>query len=260
MRAMKTGTISKIYFDHEKLDVYRGALEFVAWADKLLQGIEVGISAKDHLKRASESAVRNLVRANSKRRQSERTRVFEIAYGSALECVACLDVLRAWGLVGESDLIGGKEALHRVVSMIIRIRAAQSPTVHECRGHYVGNGGRPSEPSFSHDKLRVYRSALEFISWSAALIQSEAIGLSCARELDKHATGIVLNIAEGNGKFSEKDRRRFLQIALSAGLQAATSLDILEARSVISRRQNERGKLQLRELVSMIGALARGLS
>jgi four helix bundle protein len=86
------------------------------------------------------------------------------------------------------------------------------------------------------------------------------IGLSCARELDKHATGIVLNIAEGNGKFSEKDRRRFLQIALSAGLQAATSLDILEARSVISTRQNERGKLQLRELVSMIGALARGLS
>ncbi len=55
------------------------------------------------------------------------------------------------------------------------------------------------------------------------------------------------------------DRKRFLHIAISAGLQAASSLDIMSARSMIAPDVNRQGKEHLCEIVSMISALARSL-
>jgi four helix bundle protein len=98
------------------------------------------------------------------------------------------------------------------------------------------------------------------VKWCAALIQSEAVGLSRGRELDRHVTGLVLNVAEGNGTFSVADRRRFLDIALAAGLQAAASLDLLMARGCIAEDAARQGKNHLGEIVSMIGAMSRSLS
>ena len=66
-------------------------------------------------------------------------------------------------------------------------------------------------------------------------------------------------MAEGNGKFSMKDRKRFLDTAVSAGLQAASSLDILAARTMITQKVSDQGKEHMREIVSMIAAMARSL-
>jgi hypothetical protein len=62
---------------------------------------------------------------------------------------------------------------------------------------------------FHHEKLTVYQRALEFASWSPDLIESLTKKTSTRDHLERSGDSIALNIAEGNGKFSKKDRARF---------------------------------------------------
>src|SRR5438046_9989054 len=107
----------KIYFDHEKLDVYREAISFCAWAGDLLNTISAKAAAKDHLDRASTSIPLNIAEGNGKFSAKDRARFLEIARGSALECAACLDVLIARKLAGPEKMTSAKENLARDVLM-----------------------------------------------------------------------------------------------------------------------------------------------
>jgi four helix bundle protein len=91
----------KIYFDHEKLDVYRESIAFYAWAGEFLGSISAKAAAKDQLDRASTSIALNIAEGNGKFSAKDRSRFFEVARGSALECAACLDVLFARKLATE---------------------------------------------------------------------------------------------------------------------------------------------------------------
>ena len=81
------------FFDHEKLDVYREAIRFVAWADELLETIPKNLAVHNQLDRAATSIPLNIAEGNGKYTAPDRCRYFDIARGSALECAACLDVL-----------------------------------------------------------------------------------------------------------------------------------------------------------------------
>ena len=74
---------------------------------------------------------------------------------------------------------------------------------------------------FHHEKLTVYKRALEFATWSQDLIESVTKKTSTRDHLERSGDSIALNIAEGNGKFSQKDRARFFQIAHGSALEAA---------------------------------------
>lgn len=73
-------------FDHEKLQVYRDSLAFVAWLESILQKVPKATAARIQLSRASTSIVLNLAEGNGKFTGSDRCRFFDIARGSALEC------------------------------------------------------------------------------------------------------------------------------------------------------------------------------
>src|SRR5437773_7281398 len=77
----------KIYFDHEKLDVYREAINFWGWVGEFLASISAKAAAKDQLDRASTSIPLNIAEGNGKFSAKDRARFFEMARGSALECV-----------------------------------------------------------------------------------------------------------------------------------------------------------------------------
>jgi hypothetical protein len=62
---------------------------------------------------------------------------------------------------------------------------------------------------FDHEKLTVYQRALEFACWSQDLTESLTKRTSTRDHLERAGDSIALNIAEGNGKFSQKDRARF---------------------------------------------------
>ena len=109
----------KIYFDHEKLDVYREAIDFCGWAGDFLAAISAKAAAKVQLHCASTSMPLNIAEGNGKFSARDRARFLEMARGSALECAACLDVLFVRKLATEQQLAGRKEKLARIVQMLI---------------------------------------------------------------------------------------------------------------------------------------------
>ncbi len=67
----------------------------------------------------------------------------------------------------------------------------------------------------------------------------------------------MVNIAEGNGRGTEPDRRRFFEIARGSALECASIQDILEVFMVICRKENDEGKTMLVRIVSMLTRLGR---
>jgi len=106
--------------------------------------------------------------------------------------------------------------------------------------------------AFHHEKLTVYQRALEFAAWSQDLIESLTKKTSTRDHLERSGDSIALNIAEGNGKFSKKDRGRFFQIAHSSALESAACLDLLVARRCCGLDAIVRGKAILEEIVKML--------
>ena len=81
--------MTDLIFDHEKLDVYRLALEYVVESfvmAKRLSGLHR--HAPDHWLRAAQSIPLNIGEGNGKRSLKDRARFFDIAHGSAPECAA----------------------------------------------------------------------------------------------------------------------------------------------------------------------------
>src|SRR5215468_1009801 len=109
----------KVFFDHEKLDVYQEAIAFCGWVGEFLSAISAKAGAKDQLDRASTSIPLNIAEGNGKFSARDRSRFFEMARGSALECAACLDVLLVRKLADEGQVMLAKERLARIVQMLI---------------------------------------------------------------------------------------------------------------------------------------------
>src|SRR5437762_857749 len=119
------------WFDHEKLEVYREAVAFVAWLSALLEGaVRVG-EVKDQLDRASTSIPLNIAEGNGKYALKDRCRFFDIAHGSALECAAGLDILVAKSRVTHDHIRSGKERLQRIVRMLMGLIKRNSTREYE---------------------------------------------------------------------------------------------------------------------------------
>src|SRR2546423_6380356 len=108
---------------------------------------------------------------------------------------------------------------------------------------------------FDHEKLDVYREAIAFCAWTGDLLNSISAKAAAKDQLDRASTSIPLNIAEGNGKFSAKDRARFLEIARGSALECAAALDVLVARKLVSVNEIIAQKEQLVTIVNMIMGL-----
>lgn len=66
---------------------------------------------------------------------------------------------------------------------------------------------------------------------------------------------MALNLAEGNGKFSKKDRARFWQIAHGSCLECAACLDVLVARKALLEENISEGKELAESVANMIFGL-----
>ncbi len=108
---------------------------------------------------------------------------------------------------------------------------------------------------FHHETLIVYQRALEFAGWSQALIDSLPKKTSTRDQLERAGDSIALNIAEGNGKFSQRDRARFLQIAHGSALESAACLDLFVVGGCCKGEEITKGKQILEEIVKMLFAM-----
>ena len=108
-------------FGHEKLDVYRAAIDYVGWAYRYCESLNGHRNAKDQLLRASQAIPLNIAEGNGKATEGDRRRYFEIARGSALECGAAQDVLQACGALTAGENQSQKLILDRIVAMLTKL-------------------------------------------------------------------------------------------------------------------------------------------
>jgi four helix bundle protein len=116
------------------------------------------------------------------------------------------------------------------------------------------------ESWFNHEKLDVYREAIAFVAWLSTLLEAAGRSGDVKDQLDRASTSIALNIAEGNGKFSRKDRCRFFDIAHGSALECAAGLDVLVARAKLTSEQVRPGKEGLQRIVRMLVGLIKSNS
>jgi len=110
-------------------------------------------------------------------------------------------------------------------------------------------------PVFDHEKLKVYQEALRFVSWVDPILERLPGKLAAKDQLDRAATSVVLNLAEGNGKRSHPDRCRYFDTARGSAVECAACLDVLFAKHRVTDAEVLAGKAMLLEVVSMTAGL-----
>jgi four helix bundle protein len=113
---------------------------------------------------------------------------------------------------------------------------------------------------FDHEKLDVYREAIGFCAWVGAFLAAISAKAAAKDQLDRASTSIPLNIAEGNGRFSAKDRSPYLEVARGSALECAACLDVLLARKFVTEEQAEKQKEKLARIVQMLIGLLKKFS
>jgi four helix bundle protein len=108
-------------FDHEKLDVYRVAIEFVAKANDIVEQLPRGRGyLADQLQRAALSIVLNIAEGAGKFSPADKAAFYTRARGSATESAAVLDVCRELRLI-EPGVTGSKLLLERIAQMLTKL-------------------------------------------------------------------------------------------------------------------------------------------
>jgi four helix bundle protein len=135
---------------HEKLDVYRLSIGYVAWVYEKADTLNgVHRAAREQWLRASQSIPLNIAEGNGKTADADRRRYFEIARGSALECAAIQDVLVVGKALDEAESQTRKNELDRMAAMLSRL-GGRGYQVGEEHATY-GSGGADFDPDPDFD-------------------------------------------------------------------------------------------------------------
>lgn len=221
---VETGSCSFAMMNsYQKLKVYQHAKEFIDWRIEFTGQLPRKVSATDHLERASESVVLNIAHASDVWGIKERIHYIGHANGSALECAAAVDIIKVKKLVNDEQIYPGKKMLNGMVGMLVSWKTQTDNRIREDRGYYEVS---KTSPLFKHEQLPVYQAALQLAGWIEETRDDQMCSADLMRKIDKSTTAIVLNIAEGNGRFHVAEQIAFLDIALKATSQSVALIDL----------------------------------
>lgn len=111
---------------------------------------------------------------------------------------------------------------------------------------------------FDHDKLDVYRTAIDFFAIANQVIDELPKGRSkLADQLSRAALSISANIAEGAGEFSSDAKASFDRIACRSATECAAILDAGRRVEIVSERLHADGRALLLPIVAMLTKLAK---
>jgi four helix bundle protein len=111
---------------------------------------------------------------------------------------------------------------------------------------------------FAHEKLDVYNLALDFVA-----IADEVIGVlprgrgHLADQLARASTSIVLNLADGAGKYSKPDKRRYYLSAVGSTTESAAIFDVFIRLKLVAAEQHASAKSVLERISAMLVKLAK---
>jgi four helix bundle protein len=115
--------------------------------------------------------------------------------------------------------------------------------------------GSVSTPLFHHETLEVYAAALELMRWLVCLPKESKVESRLYWQVDEGVTGLILNIAEGNGRYSELDHRHFLDIAEGCAVKVAAHLDLAVQKGVLIQKDCSSGKDLLERILAMLSRM-----
>jgi four helix bundle protein len=104
------------------------------------------------------------------------------------------------------------------------------------------------------DGSTCYRVAVEFQILAASIGSGRRLG-ALRDQLDRASVSIVLNIAEGSGRFSPAEKAHFYLIARGSAMECLAALSLLHARSLVTPDVYRRSRSLLTRIVAMLTRL-----
>jgi four helix bundle protein len=106
-------------FEHERLDVYRASIDFLAIADQIASTFPQGRSyLRDQLRRAASSISLNIAEGAGEFAPADKARFYRIARRSGTESAAVLDLAHVLALTTPDLLDRARSLLLRITAML----------------------------------------------------------------------------------------------------------------------------------------------
>ncbi len=109
-------------------------------------------------------------------------------------------------------------------------------------------------PQLDAERLDAYRVALEFLALVPSLHPRRACG-DLRDQLERAGSSVLLNLAEGAGRFAPLDKARFFGIARGSAMECAAVLDVLHARGLAPVNACREARFLLVRIVQMLTRL-----
>jgi four helix bundle protein len=93
------------------------------------------------------------------------------------------------------------------------------------------------------------------MTWLVSLPGGQELTNRLYRQIDDGVTSLILNIAEGNGRYSELDHRRFLDIAEGSAVKVAAYLDLTVQKHMLGEKDCLPGKALLERILAMLSRM-----
>ncbi len=117
-----------------------------------------------------------------------------------------------------------------------------------------------TEVMFDFEKLEVYSKAKQFNSVVSLFLEQAEVSKNKKDQLERAAFSIMLNIAEGTGRFTRPDKKNFYIIARGSAFECVAIFDYLSDQKVIDKERFKEFYAMLEEISKMLYALIRTLS
>ena len=103
--------------------------------------------------------------------------------------------------------------------------------------------------AFTFEKLVVYQKSIDFADQICRITEKFPRGFYfLADQLNRASLSISANIAEGNGRFTGPDRKRFFGIARGSVQECVPLLELAKRRNLITPDQHQALKHDLEEI------------
>ncbi|MBK7130883.1 MAG: four helix bundle protein [Crocinitomicaceae bacterium] len=112
---------------------------------------------------------------------------------------------------------------------------------------------------FDFEKLDIYKKAKIFNSEIRAFIFVSKLDSTTKDQLRRASFSIVLNIAEGSGRFSKADRRNFYIISRSSVFESIAILDVLKDENIMFQSQYDAFYAKGEEISKMLFSMIKNL-
>lgn len=256
-------------FNHESLKVYQRTLAFnakvCAWTDQWDRKHAIC----DQFSRAAESMLENIAMASATF-SAMKARSADYAIGSSLECAACLDLARIKRLLDVDLVYSEKKELSQILRMLVGLRKSwvkAAQTIREEPAEYktgLGSGKAcdkvlEEKVLFNHEALDVYRVSIAVAEMFCSSEAVSHLSNSVFRRLDELLTSMVLNIAEGNGRFSDADQARFIGTSHESAVKLAARLDLCTTQGLLIQKEVDEWKTLLQRVSVMTLSMIRSI-